>query len=65
MKYANDEFVIDKDYDKVLRNKRSAFKAETKTRKSIHITMVTTYGVKHNSYWNDIQSEITVNDLFK
>ncbi|GHU71162.1 hypothetical protein FACS189413_12530 [Bacteroidia bacterium] len=35
MKYAADEFVIDKDYDKVLRNKRSAFKEETKTRKSV------------------------------
>jgi hypothetical protein len=56
--------VIDKDYDKVLRNKRSAFKEETKTRKSVHITMVTTYGVKHNSYWSNIQSEVTVNDLF-
>jgi hypothetical protein len=65
MKYANDAFVIDKDYDKALRNKRSAFKSETKTRKTVHITMITTYGVKHNAYWNSIQSEITANDLFK
>ncbi|GHV10121.1 hypothetical protein FACS1894162_2710 [Bacteroidia bacterium] len=65
MKYANDEFVIDKEYDKVLRNKRSAFKSETKTRKTMHITMITTYGIKHNEYWNNIQSEVTVNDLFK
>jgi AAA+ ATPase superfamily predicted ATPase len=65
MKYAADEFVIDKDYDKVLRNKCSSFKEETKNRKSLHITMVTTYGVKHNSYWNNIQSEVTVKDLFK
>ncbi|GHU92080.1 hypothetical protein FACS1894155_12260 [Bacteroidia bacterium] len=65
MKYANNEFVIDKNYDKALRNKRSAFKSETKTRKAVHITMVTTYGVKHNEYWNNIQSEVIVNDLFK
>ncbi|MDR0507072.1 MAG: ATP-binding protein [Dysgonamonadaceae bacterium] len=65
MKYASNEFVIDKNYDKVLNNKRSTFKDETKTRKAVHITMITAYGVKHNEYWNNIQSEVTVNDLFK
>jgi len=30
------------------RNKVSAFREETKTRKAIHITMVTTYGIKQN-----------------
>jgi predicted AAA+ superfamily ATPase len=65
MKYANDEYVIDKDYDKTLRNKRSAFKEETKTRKAVHITMITTFGLKHNAYRNNIQSEMTVNDLFR
>jgi len=56
--------VIDKDYDKALRNKRSAFKTESKTRKTIHITMVTTYGVKRNIYSGNIQSEVTLDDLF-
>jgi hypothetical protein len=64
MKFSNSEFVIDKDYDKALRNKRSAFKTESKTRKTIHITMVTTYGVKRNIYSGNIQSEVTLNDLF-
>jgi hypothetical protein len=64
MKYANDEFVIDKEYDKELRYKRSAFQSETKTRKAVHITMVTTFGVKFNLYRNSYQSEVTVNDLF-
>jgi len=26
--------------------------------------MVTTYGVEHNAYWNDVQSEVTMDDLF-
>jgi hypothetical protein len=64
MKYADNEFLIDKKQDENLRNKRSAFIAETKKRKAIHVTMVTTYGVKHNEYWGNIQSEITMNDLF-
>ena len=64
MKYAADQFVIDKNQDEILRNKKSAFISETKTRKSVHITMVTTYGVKRNEYWGNIQSEVTMNDLF-
>ena len=64
MKFSNSEFVIDKDYDQALRNKRSAFKTESKMRKAIHITMVTTYGVKRNIYSGNIQSEVTLNDLF-
>jgi hypothetical protein len=64
MKYANKEFVITKIYDANLRNKRAAFIEETMTRKTVHLTLVTTYGIKHNEYWNNIQSEVTLDDLF-
>jgi hypothetical protein len=37
---------------------------ETKTRKPVHTTMITTYGVKHNTYFGNIQSEVKINDLF-
>lgn len=64
MKYAQEPFAIDKRTDKNLRNKRAAFKQETKTRKAVHLTMITTYGVKRNEYWGNIQSEVVMNDLF-
>ena len=64
MKYVQEQFVIDKKQDEILRNKRAAFKQETKTRKAVHLTMITTYGVKHNEYWGSIQSEVTMDDLF-
>ncbi|MDR2836712.1 MAG: ATP-binding protein [Bacteroidales bacterium] len=64
MKYANKEFVITKNYDANLRNKRTAFIEESKTHKTIHITLVTTYGIRHNEYWNNIQSDVTLDDLF-
>jgi AAA+ ATPase superfamily predicted ATPase len=64
MKYADFEFIIDKKIDENLRNKKSAFIRETKTRKAVHITMVTTYGVNHNEYWGNIQSEVKMDDLF-
>jgi len=65
MKYVQEQFVIDKKQDENLRNKRAAFKRETKTKKAVHLTMVTTYGVKRNEYWGNIQSEVTMDDLFE
>lgn len=64
MKYSIAEFVIDEKYDAVLRNKQSDFLSETKTRKSIHLTFVTTYGVKANAYSSHVQSQVLLEDLF-
>ena len=64
MKFANGEFTIDKKMDENIRHKRTLFREETKTRHAIHVTLITTYGVKRNQYWGSIQSEITFNDLF-
>jgi AAA+ ATPase superfamily predicted ATPase len=64
MKYSSMEFAIDKKYDKSLRQKKETFVRETKTRKAVHLTMVTTYGVKHNEYSHLIQSEVKMNHLF-
>lgn len=65
MKYAHTEFVIDKKYEQNLRNKKDVFLRETKARKAVHLTMVTTYGVKRNEYSGLIQSEVTMDDLFR
>jgi len=64
MKYSTKEFVITKSYEEVLRNKRGTFIEESKTKKAVHTTMITTFGVKHNEYWGTIQSEVLLNDLF-
>jgi AAA+ ATPase superfamily predicted ATPase len=64
IKYAHAEFGIDRKYDEVLRNKREAFVRETKTRKAVHLTMITTYGVKQNEYSGLVQSEVKMDDLF-
>jgi AAA+ ATPase superfamily predicted ATPase len=64
IKYATDEFVITKNINDNLRKKCAAFMRQTKTRKTVHTTLVTTYGVKHNEYWNNIQSEVIMSDLF-
>lgn len=64
IKYASSKFSITKQYDMELRNKKSVFINETKVKKGIHLTMITTYGVKQNEYWGNIQSEVIMDDLF-
>jgi AAA+ ATPase superfamily predicted ATPase len=65
LKYSNTIFSIDKAYDKKLLTKRSAFAEETKTKKGLHQTMVTTYGISKNAYSGAIQSEVTMDALFE
>lgn len=64
MKYSINDFVIDKNYADQLRNKMETFRRESGTRNALHLTMVTTYGVKPNMYSNMVQSEVTLDDLF-
>lgn len=65
-KFSIDTFSIDKDYSEKLRSKIATFKAVTKTRKSVFLTMVTTYGVEKNPYANLlVQNEVTLDELFE
>ena len=64
MKFSQGEFEITKQYDEHLRNRAESFRSATKTRKALHQTFVTTYGVKQNMYRGNIQSEVRLDDLF-
>ncbi len=44
---------------------RLSFGRETRTRKAVHTTMITTYGVKKNMYVDDYQFEVMLDDLFR
>ncbi len=46
MKFSRSEFEITKQYDGHLRDRAEIFRSATKTRKALHQTFVTTYGVK-------------------
>jgi len=65
IKYVSSEYVISRDYDRKLRNKVAAFERETKTRKALHTTFITVYGLAQNEYANNVQSEVTADALFK
>ncbi|MFT7072616.1 MAG: hypothetical protein ACJA1Z_001533 [Patiriisocius sp.] len=65
MKFSETPYTITKSYHKELLNKKQQFLMETKTRKNIQITMVTTYGVKENSYsLAMVDSTIKIEALF-
>ncbi len=64
MKYSLSEYIIDAEYEQKLRNKKSAFINATNTRKAVHLTMVTTFGIKANAHSGIVQNEITLDDLF-
>ncbi len=66
IKFSINEFLIDKKYDAVLRNKVGSFKQVTNTKKAVHLVMITIYGIKQNEYAHTVlQNSITINQLFK
>ena len=64
MKHSITEFAIDKSYDSVLRNKQNSFVEQTKCRNSIQVAIITTFGLKQNTYSGRIQNVVTLDDLF-
>jgi len=64
MKYSQEEYTIDKQYDRVLRNRLSFIREGLKKTQNLQLTFVTTFGVKQNTYSGIVQSEVTLEDLF-
>ena len=65
MKYSASEYEITKAYNAKLLHRRELFRQQTKTRKALYLTMITTHGIAQSRYAGDIQSEVTMEDLFQ
>lgn len=66
VKYSINPYLITKSYADKLRNKIGVFKNETKTRKAIFLTMITTYGLERNEYATSlVQNDLKMNALFE
>jgi AAA+ ATPase superfamily predicted ATPase len=63
IKFAKGPFEIDRSYEAALREKIEIFRNTTKTLKALHLTMITTYGVKPGKYAGIVQSEVTMDEL--
>ncbi len=65
MKFSINSFTIDKKYADNLRNKIGSFTTQTKTKKSVFLTLVTTYGVTENAYASQlVDNSLTIDALF-
>jgi uncharacterized protein len=66
MKFSIKSFTIDKRYADELRHKIETFREQTKTQKSIFLTMITASGLQKNEHSNAwVQNAISLNELFK
>lgn len=64
MKFCTQKYTISQKEEELLQRRKIDFINETKTRKAVHLTMVSTYGIKSNMHSDRIQSEVTLEDLF-
>lgn len=64
-KFSMGMFEISKDYAEQLREKIQVFKSATGTRKSVYLTLLTTFGLQKNKHAAMVQNVITIDDLFK
>ena len=64
MKFVSHTYVITPEYSEWMIRRRELFKQNTGTKKTLHLTMVTSFGIEHNAAWQNIQSEVLMDDLF-
>ena len=64
MKFASTPYSIDKDEEAKLRHRIESLKATLSPKQTIHLTMVTTYGIVYGKHSGIVQKEITMKDLF-
>ncbi len=64
MKFSKDEFLITKDYAKILRNKLARY-GEWEPKKILFLTMITSFGIVDNEYCNElVQNQFELKHLF-
>lgn len=65
VKFHDKEFVVSKNYEQELREKVAIFREQTRTRKSIFVTMLSAFGVKKNEhYLAVVTNQLLIDDLF-
>ena len=65
MKYSDSDFIVNSSLSRNMRRIISDFIKYTKTKYTIHSTLIITYGVIENVYLKELQSILTADDLFR
>jgi hypothetical protein len=64
MKYSDHPFEVKKSYLEWMRERRDLFREKTGTTKSLHLTLITSSGLKPGQYLSALQGKVTLDDLF-
>lgn len=64
MKFSAQEYVMSEDEEIKIRRRRGNFIEATQTKKAVHITLVTPYGLRKNAHSAIAQNEVSIKDLF-
>ena len=65
MKFSNGEYEIDAEESRRLMERVETFRRQTGTRKGTRTVIVSAFGLKRGKYAGNIQSVVTLDDLFK
>ncbi|MCF0173066.1 MAG: hypothetical protein HUJ91_04975 [Bacteroidales bacterium] len=57
-------YEIDKAYDMTLRHRITLLQDMLRKTQNVHLTFITTFGVRKNMYSGIVQKEVTLDDLF-
>lgn len=64
IKFYSDEFSVNKEYHFTLVRRKEMLLEKVPKKATVHNTLITTYGLKHNEYFSDFINTVTMDDLF-
>ena len=64
IKFYSSPFTIDKQYDATLRERVQELIDRVPKKKTVHLTIIAAFGLKFNEYSGQVQSVVTLDDLF-
>ena len=64
MKFASSEYSVTKEEEMKLRNRIEALKETLSAKQTVHLTLITTYGVAYGKHAGIIQKQVIMDDLF-
>ena len=65
MKFSSAEYTITKDEELRLRKRINMLKETLLKKQTVHLTMITTYGLNYGKHSGIVQKSLTIDDLFE
>lgn len=64
IKFTSGEYIVSKEEESKLRNRIEALKKTLMAKQTVHLTLVTTFGVAYGKYAGIVQKQVVMDDLF-